>query len=164
MHGPGRAVGTEVAPDEHHPQQRDRDVEPVHPPPGQPHVEFRHEQRGRVARRVGEDPVEADGHEQQPVKLLVERGPAERHHHHLAEAIDEPAQDEALQPDRRPAQQVAQGEPQQAQGDGVARADPGRQPQPREQAVQDADTVADLLPGHVVVIDVEAFPHGVVGE
>src|SRR5262249_89490 len=34
----------------------------------------------------------------------------------------------------------------------------------REQAVEDADAVADLLPGHVVLVDVEALPHGVVGE
>ena len=26
------------------------------------------------------------------------------------------------------------------------------------------DVVADLLPGHVVLIDVKALPHGVVGE
>ena len=96
--------------------------------------------------------------------MLVERGPAEPHHHHLAETIDEPAQDEALQPDGGPTQQVAQGEPEQAQRDGVACADPGRQPQRREHAVQDADAVADLLPDHVVLVDFEAFPHGVVGE
>ena len=90
--------------------------------------------------------------------------PADHHHHRLAEAIDEPAQDEALQPDRGPAQQVAQGEPEQAEGDGVARADPGRQPHPREHAVEEPDPVADLLPGHVVLVDVEGLPHGVVGE
>jgi len=54
--------------------------------------------------------------------------PPDPHHQHLAEAVHKPAQGQAYQPARRPAQQVAQGEPHESQGDDVARADPRRQP------------------------------------
>ena len=142
----------------------DRHVGPVHPPPRQIYVKVRVDQRSHVPRRVREDAVEADRHQQGAVELLVERDAADRHRQHLAEPLDEPGEGQADEPRRRATEDVADGEHEHPQDQRVPLADPGRQREPHEHAVDDADAVADGDPGHVVLVRLDAQADGVVGD
>ena len=98
------------------------------------------------------------------VELLVERDAADRHRQHLAEPLDESGDRQGDEPGRGAAEHVPGGEHEHRQDQRIPLADPGRERQPGEDAVEHADAIGDGDPGHVVLVRLDALADGVVGD